>query len=252
MALAKCDMGKYDDAVQLVGEAKAEAETNGVESQEMYEVKIHASFVYREAGHLNEAERLAKDVLEYLRKACGPKGLETAIALRGLGIVYLKQGRYPEAESVIRESLATLEETESHRLIDLDNWRPQDWFGKDSTRLALGHAIFGQKRYAEVESLLLDGYASLARDVETKYYGRGKDDLYQAGCRIVQLYELTNQPDKARLWKTKLPPEPAPFPRWHPPIVTTDEKAGLANESQAKLTRETAPLPVPGGGHVAK
>jgi hypothetical protein len=69
----------------------------------------------------------------------------------------------------------------------------------------LGEILAGQQKFAEAEPLLLRGYEgikmcdSLIRGPDARY-------LTEAVERVVRFYELTRQPDKARVWRDKLPP----------------------------------------------
>ena len=70
-------------------------------------------------------------------------------------------------------------------------------------RSLLGGALLGQKKYAEAEPLLVSGYEGM-HDRVAKIPAYGKPRLQDALQRLVQLYEATNQPEKAAAWKAKL------------------------------------------------
>ena len=85
---------------------------------------------------------------------------------------------------------------------------------KYATYLQLGEVLFEQKRYPEAEVALLKGYEGL-RQYHAKHFGhsRAKQELFESCRRIVKLFEITNQLEKAHQWRAMLPLEPAPFPR---------------------------------------
>jgi tetratricopeptide (TPR) repeat protein len=147
----------------------------------------------------------AKAVAGYRRRLDelrGKPGYEdTLTAMAGLqatqGFTLLQRGRYADAEPVLRECLATRE-----RLI------PDDWRRFNAMSL-LGGALLGQGEYAQAEPLLLQGYEGM-KPREARIPPPGKQRLPEAVERIVELYEVTNRPEKAREWRQKLPPEPAP------------------------------------------
>jgi hypothetical protein len=62
----------------------------------------------------------------------------------------------------------------------------------------------GQKKYADAEPLLLQGYQGM-KQREDQIPTQGKVRLVEAAEHLVRLYEATNQPDKARTWREKLP-----------------------------------------------
>jgi hypothetical protein len=67
----------------------------------------------------------------------------------------------------------------------------------------LGGALLGQKKYAEAEPLLLQGYEGM-KQREARISATGKFGLTKALERLVQLYEATGQKDKAAEWRKKL------------------------------------------------
>jgi hypothetical protein len=109
----------------------------------------------------------------------------------------LKHQKYAEAEPVLRECLAIREEKLS------DSWL------RFNAVSMLGGALLGQRQYAKAEPLLLQGYEGMNRR-EAQIPERGKARLPEAIERIVRLYEATQQAEKARVWREKLPPENAP------------------------------------------
>ena len=67
----------------------------------------------------------------------------------------------------------------------------------------LGGTLLGQKKYAEAEPLLLQGYEGL-KHAEARMIGHERFHLTEAGDRVVRYYEETNEPEKARQWQEKL------------------------------------------------
>jgi tetratricopeptide (TPR) repeat protein len=124
----------------------------------------------------------------------------TARELTNLGLTLLKQHRYAEAESVLRESLAIREEK-----------LPDDWL-RFHTMSALGDALLGQQKYVEARRSLLRGYEGM-KQREAKIPPHAKKTLAEAADRIVRLYEATGRAEQASVWRRKLPREVAPPPR---------------------------------------
>ena len=70
-------------------------------------------------------------------------------------------------------------------------------------RVFLGSCLLAQKKYAEAEALLLQGYEGL-KERQATLAGPGRRWLTEATERLVRYYESTQQPDQARLWREKL------------------------------------------------
>ena len=107
-----------------------------------------------------------------------------------LALAYLAEGKFPAAEPLAGEALAFYEKKQ-----------PDDWQRFRAESL-LGDSLAGQKRYAEAEPLLLEGYQGmLARkdriDVPDWYH------LDRAREWIVQLYQSRGKPAKASEWRRK-------------------------------------------------
>jgi tetratricopeptide (TPR) repeat protein len=150
---------------------------------------------YQDVGKLDEAGRLWRDLLQCQRRTAGPKSVETAWALASLGLNLLKQKQYAEAEALLRESLAIPEEM-----------LPDSWL-RFNTLSLLGGALLGQQKYREAEPLLLQGYEGM-KQREDRIPWFAKEQLPEAAGRLVQLYEATNQPEKARVWRDRAKAKP--------------------------------------------
>jgi serine/threonine protein kinase len=146
---------------------------------------------YQDAGKLDQADRLLRDLLELRRKKNSPKSAATAEPLAMLGWNLLRQQQYIEAESFLRECLAIREQK-----------LPDEW--RFNTASLLGGALLGQKKYAAAELLLLQGYEGM-KQRQAKIRWDYEIRLTEAVERLVSLYEATNQPEKARTWREKLP-----------------------------------------------
>jgi hypothetical protein len=114
-----------------------------------------------------------------------------------LGLNLLMQGKYGEAEPLLRDALVIYEADFP------DYWR------RFSIMNMLGEALVGQKDYAVAEPLLLHGYQGM-KEREATIYANWKPRLAQAIERIARFYEATNQPEKAREWRAKLSAGKAP------------------------------------------
>jgi tetratricopeptide (TPR) repeat protein len=147
--------------------------------------------IYLSTGKLDQADRLLRDLRERQQRDTS-KSAEAAGMLAVLGNLLLKQEQYVAAEPFLRECLSIREQK-----------IPDDWLRYNALSM-LGGALLGQKKYAEAEPLLLQGYQGM-KQREAKIPARGKVRLVEAAERLVRLYEATNQSEKARTWREKLP-----------------------------------------------
>jgi len=114
----------------------------------------------------------------------------------------LRSEQYAFAEPYLRECLAIREKNS-----------PDDW-KTFNTRAMLGGSLLGQKKYAEAEPLLLEGYAGMkARGKLMPLEARIR--LTEAADRLVSLYEALEKPEAVAKWKLERNtyPELAPKPR---------------------------------------
>ena len=99
--------------------------------------------------------------------------------------------KFHEAEPFARECLEIRDRT-----------IPDDW-RTCNARSFLGSSLLGQKKYAEAEPLLLEAYEGMT-EREDKIPLSGKLRPKECLQWLVQLYEETNRPEQAALWKQKL------------------------------------------------
>jgi tetratricopeptide (TPR) repeat protein len=145
------------------------------------------------AGKLDEAEGLQREGLELRRKDQSPSGqCGWAHTANHLARNLLMQRRYPEAEQIMREALAIYEK---HNPDD-----PRRFWEMSQ----LGGALLGQRKYAEAEPYLLQGYEG-SKQREARFYAHQKKMWHREALeRVVRFYEMTKQPEKARVWREKL------------------------------------------------
>src|SRR5262249_11881503 len=96
-----------------------------------------------------------------------------------------------EAEPVLRECLALRQKK-----------RPDIWTTFDAQSL-LGGALLAQKKYAEAEPLLREGYEGL-RQRQDRIPDHGKARVTEALERLAQLYDAWDRPVDAAKWRKEL------------------------------------------------
>jgi hypothetical protein len=108
-----------------------------------------------------------------------------------LGRNLIRQRKWIEAESLLRECLAIREKIQADDRATFD------------TRSLLGASLLGQGRFAEAEPLLLAGYEGLkVREAGLKAWR--PEDPDKGAMSIVSLYEAWGRPKEAAAWRAKL------------------------------------------------
>jgi hypothetical protein len=146
--------------------------------------------VYQREGKYDLAETCAAQALAGQRHALGSENPDTMASEVDLALAYVSQGKFALSEPVAREA------HEAEKKIQPDDW--QRYFAES----LLGASLAGEKKYAEAEPLLLEGYQGmLARkdriDVPNRYH------LELAHRWIARIYQAWGKPDKAAEWKKK-------------------------------------------------
>jgi hypothetical protein len=102
-----------------------------------------------------------------------------------LGLTLTREGKAAEGEPYLREALAIRKKV-----------LPQGDFMIPNTASALGECLTAQKRYAEAEPLLIDGY----NELKAKLGDQHKRTI-EARQRLAKLYDDWDKPDRALLFR---------------------------------------------------
>jgi eukaryotic-like serine/threonine-protein kinase len=183
--------GKYTQAEALFGQTlEVQNRVRGPENPTtLYTLSDFAS-MYQRQGKYALAETYAAQALAGRRQALGPEHPDTMESKADLALAYLSQGKFAESEPLAREAMQ----------IDRKK-QPDDWQGFFVESL-LGASLAGQKKYAEAEPLLLEGYQGMLErknriEVPNWYH------LDRAREWLVQFYLAWGKPEKAAEWKKK-------------------------------------------------
>jgi eukaryotic-like serine/threonine-protein kinase len=148
------------------------------------------AFTYQRQGKYALAETYAAQALAGRRHALGSEHPDTMASAADLALAYLSQGKFTESEPLAREAL------ETERKIQPDDWQ------RYRAASLLGASLAEEKKYAEAEPLLLEGYQGmLARKDRIGVPKRYHLDL--AHRWVVQLYHAWGKPAEAAEWKKK-------------------------------------------------
>ena len=126
-----------------------------------------------------------------VKERSGADSLPYATEMAVLGLNLLKQKKWTDAEAALRDCLAIREKKQ-----------PDEWTTFNA-RSMLGEALNGQKKRAEAEPLLVQGYEGM-RQRTAKIPKEGKPRLAEALERLVQLYDAWGKPAQATRWRREL------------------------------------------------
>ena len=183
--------GKYGQAEALFSQTlKIEKRVLGAEHPDTFYTISGISSMYQREGKYALAENYAAQALAGRRRALGSENPFTMASAADLALAYQSEGKFVESESLAREDLAFNQKNQ-----------PDDWERFRAESL-LGASLAGQKKYAEAEPLLLEGYQGmLARQERIAVPDRYHLDLVREW--IVQLYQGWGKAGKAAEWKKK-------------------------------------------------
>jgi tetratricopeptide (TPR) repeat protein len=187
--------GKYVQAEEIFNQT-LEISRRVLGSENPYTLTLLSDIagMYQRQGKYGKAETVAAQSLVAQRHTLGPENPDTMDAAADLALAYQSQGKFAESEPLARQAF----EFDRKK-------RPDDWQRFRAESL-LGGSLAGQKKYAEAEPLLLQGYQGMAARkqriaVPDRYH------LDRAREWIVQLYEAWGKPEKAAEWR-KAPTTP--------------------------------------------
>jgi tetratricopeptide (TPR) repeat protein len=238
--------GRYDEAEPLFERALAGYErARGPDHPDTLTAANSLALLYRLRGRPDEAEPLYKRALAGREKMLGPDHPDTLVSAHNLAVLYHTRGRYDEAEPLYRRALAGYERARGPRHPDaltaanalaalyFDARRFGEaaplfercyraYVGRPGAaptalvaRSYLGLSLLGDGRPAAAEPHLLAGYEGLTRDGQ-RLDATSRNRLRWVTAGLVEVYEKTDQPERANEWRARLaglPPEVAPPPR---------------------------------------
>jgi serine/threonine protein kinase len=226
--------GRMSEALPLFEEALSELKAKlGPDHPDVFYPMCHLASAYQAAGRHGEALPLHEQALKLAKAKLGPDHPDTLMLMNNLAQAYQADGRPDEAlvlsEAALKGHKDKLGSDHPGTLSIMNNlaaayliakqWaeaeaaareclglrrkkQPDEW-PRFHTMSQLGAALVGQKRYAEAEPLLLEGYDGL-RAREAKIPADRRNYLAEAAARIVPFYEAWGKKDKAAEWRATL------------------------------------------------
>jgi tetratricopeptide (TPR) repeat protein len=142
--------GKYAQAETLFSQTlETKRHVLGREDPGTFYTLSDFAAMYQRQGKYGLAETYAAQALAGRRHALGSDHPDTMDSAAGLSLVYLSQGKFVQSEALAREA------AEFYTMKQPEDWRR---FRAESR---LGASLAGQKKYAEAERLLLQGYQGM-------------------------------------------------------------------------------------------
>jgi tetratricopeptide (TPR) repeat protein len=191
LALAYSQQGKYGQAGALYRQTlEMKRRVLGPEHHSTLVTLDEFASMYQRQGKYGLAETQASQALAGLRHKLGSEHPDTMDTELDVALAYLSQGKFSNAEPLARE------------VFDFDRKKQPDDWQRFRAESLLGAGLAGEKKYAEGEPLLLEGYQGmLARkdrvDVSENYH------LDRAHKWLVDLYVAWGKPEKAAEWRAK-------------------------------------------------
>jgi tetratricopeptide (TPR) repeat protein len=143
-----------------------------------------AMLVYLPQGNDQAADSLLQEALTINQQVVPGDHPYTSNVLHSLGLVRMAQARLDEAETYFRASLAMrralYQDAEDHPVIA-------------ASRVELGTCLAAQHRYAEAETLLLEGLAGLEASGDVR--------VPDARQRLADLYDAWDKPEQATAYR---------------------------------------------------
>ena len=177
--------GKYGQAEALFGHIlEIRRRVLGPEHPDTLRTLSSFASMYQRQGKYSLAETYAAQALMGRRHALGNGNPDTMASVANLALAYLSEGKFVESEALAREAM----EVDS-------KIQPDDWQRFRAENL-VGASLSGQKKYAEAEPLLLEGYRGMAARKD-RMAAAERYHLGRAREWILQLYKAWGKPQKA-------------------------------------------------------
>jgi tetratricopeptide (TPR) repeat protein len=185
LAVDYAQEGKYAQAEALFNQTLAITKrVEGPEHPDTLLFMTDFAAMYQRKGDYTLAQKYADLALAGRRRALGSEDSDTMASAADLALAYISQGRFAESAPLAREAM----ETDRKK-------QPDDWQRFRAESL-LGASLAGQKKYAEAEPLLLEGYhGMLARKDRIGVPDRYHLELVHHW--LIQLYNDWKKPQKA-------------------------------------------------------
>jgi non-specific serine/threonine protein kinase/serine/threonine-protein kinase len=193
LALVYRDQGEYARAEPLLREAlEKRVALQGSDHPVTLSNKFHLADVCYHQRKYDQAVPLLEEVIPAAKVKWGEDHVHTLRIMQTLACAYRDWGKPAQALPLIEQVLTKREKQEP------DAWTT--FYAK----AMLGEALLGQKKYADAEPLLVQGYEGM-KQREAKIPPQFRDmRIREPLDRLVQLYDAWDKPDQAAKWRKEL------------------------------------------------
>jgi tetratricopeptide (TPR) repeat protein len=191
LALAYEDAGRRELALPLFQQAATGIEKRQFVHPQAGLIVDALSECYERLNQFDQAETWRRKWLVVVKARSGSKSRYFASELAVLGLNLLAQKKWTGAATALHDCLAIREKQQ-----------PDDWTTFNALSM-LGEALYGQKKFAEAEPLLVRSYEGMKQRA-TKIPKEGQHRLAEAVERLVQLYDAWGKPNDATRWRREL------------------------------------------------
>jgi tetratricopeptide (TPR) repeat protein len=179
--------GRLDQAVALFEEVVAgrKAASGPNDPNTLAEMQKLGQ-AYQKAVRLADSQRVLEETVNLYKTNHIFETPDAAIALARLGLTLIREGKFEEAESQVRQATAIFTK------FPISFW-------PSYSQSILGEALAGQKKYGDAEPLLLQGYRGM-KEMENQIAGNRAQLLMDAAQQLVGLYTAWGNADSAAQW----------------------------------------------------
>jgi eukaryotic-like serine/threonine-protein kinase len=181
------DAGRYEEAIRLLEEVYA----GGRVPTLLVWVAPALQDTYLRSGRHEAGAALVRKALTNARKRLPPESSDLTAQLNAAAYQLMRAKAWSEAEALLRECLVIREKKESHL-----------WTTSLSKSL-LGGALLAQRKHAEAEPYLLQGYAGLKAQ-EDRIPQVERQHLLVVLKNLVELYTQLGKSTETKKWKSEL------------------------------------------------
>jgi len=201
LGLAYQDAGNTDQALLLFHQSVSRLESQSFLHLNAGQMMFNLCACLEQLQKYDQAEVWRRKWVAALKVRGASESEPYAVELLALGRNLLRQNKYADAEPFLRESLTVLPNASRAHPRGVTVLSPA--WTTANTQALLGAALLGQRKYAEAEPFLVQGYEAMVKsykEFESHFKDSDVDDAHRDILeRLVQLYrEWGNADQEAR------------------------------------------------------
>jgi hypothetical protein len=146
--------------------------------------------LYERQAKFSQAEPYAVELLAGRRHTLGQNNSSTMDAAADLAEIYVEERKFSAAEPLAREAS------------EWDNKNRTDVWRNYRSKTLLGASLAGQRKFADAEPLLLEGYEGMTARKQ-KMESDELQEIDRAARWIAGMYDTWGKPDQASKWRQR-------------------------------------------------